>query len=217
MDTNSTSQDKVIDSAPHLIPYNTGMPKMAVPEYGRNIHQMAQYCLTIDNPEERTRCAWSVIDVMATLFPHLVGETGDRRKLWDHLNIMTGFKLDIDFPVEVTGPENLHPKPAPIPYTEAAPHHRQYGRNVGKIARIVAELPEGEEKDALVSMLAHHMKKLLLVSNREAVSNERVLHDLSNFTDGAVNLNPETYILHDFLEPEPSIQGKGKKKKKKNM
>lgn len=203
-------------TVPHLIPYNTGLPRVVLPEYGRNIQQMASHCLRIEDRDERTRCATAVVEVMATLFPEMVGERGDRQKLWDHLNIMTDFSLDIDFPVEVTPKDNLNIRPQKIPYTDSRAHHRQYGRIVQRMAPIISDMPNTDEKDAMVSMLAHHMKKLMTMTNREGVSNARVLNDLANFTAGGIVLDPDTYVLHDFMEPEPVVPARGKKKKKKN-
>ena len=81
--------------------------KLALPEYGRNIQRMIDHCLTIEDRDERTKCAHSIADVMATLFPSIIGEGGNRRKIWDHIFIMSDFKLDIDFPCEVVTPEKL--------------------------------------------------------------------------------------------------------------
>ncbi|MDE6771579.1 MAG: DUF4290 domain-containing protein, partial [Muribaculaceae bacterium] len=52
-----------------MIPYNVSEPKLALPEYGRNIQRMIDHCVAIENREERTRCAHSIAKVMATLIP----------------------------------------------------------------------------------------------------------------------------------------------------
>lgn len=44
--------------------YNTQKKKLLLPEYGRNIQKMVDYLLTIEDREERTRAAKTVIDVM---------------------------------------------------------------------------------------------------------------------------------------------------------
>ncbi|MDE6669977.1 MAG: DUF4290 domain-containing protein [Muribaculaceae bacterium] len=196
-----------------MIPYNTGLPRMVLPEYGRNIQQMATNCLSIEDREERTRCAYEIIDVMVSLFPNMVGDNGNLQKLWDHLNMMCDFKLDIDFPIEVADQSSMHPKPAKVPYTTSGPYHRQYGRLLPQIVKIVSDMPNCDDKDVLVSMVAHHMKKMLLSQNKDGVSDSRVLADLSHFSGGLINLDPEEYILHDFFESMPQIKTKKKKKK----
>lgn len=45
--------------------YNTQEKRLALPEYGRNIQNMVDYCVTIKDREERKRCANAIINVMA--------------------------------------------------------------------------------------------------------------------------------------------------------
>ena len=71
--------------------YNTQKKKLLLPEYGRNIQKMVDYLLTIEDREERTRAAKTVIDVMGNLYPHLRDVPDFRHKLWDHLAIMSEF------------------------------------------------------------------------------------------------------------------------------
>ncbi|MEE0084956.1 MAG: DUF4290 domain-containing protein, partial [Paludibacteraceae bacterium] len=98
------------------MPYNTQMPKLALPEYGRNIQNMVNYCLTIEDREERTNCAYSIIQTMGNLFPHLRDVNDFKHILWDHLAIMADFKLDIDYPYDIIKKEELYEKPEPMPY-----------------------------------------------------------------------------------------------------
>ena len=84
--------------------YNTQKKKLLLPEYGRNIQKMVDYLLTIEDREERTRAAKTVIDVMGNLYPHLRDVPDFRHKLWDHLAIMSEFKLDIDTPYPLPSP-----------------------------------------------------------------------------------------------------------------
>ncbi|MBO5244102.1 MAG: DUF4290 domain-containing protein, partial [Muribaculaceae bacterium] len=79
-----------------MLSYNTQLKHLALPEYGRNIQRMVDYCLTIEDRDERTRCAYSIIASMANLFPELKNGNSYDHKLWDHLAIMSDFKLDID-------------------------------------------------------------------------------------------------------------------------
>ena len=96
--------------------YNTQKEKLILPEYGRNIQQMVDYCVTIPDREERTRCAYTIIQIMGNLFPQIRDSDDYKHKLWDHLAIMSDFKLDIDFPYEVVKKENLESKPQKVEY-----------------------------------------------------------------------------------------------------
>lgn len=88
-----------------MLTYNTQLKKLILPEYGRNIQQMVDYCVSIPDREERTVCAYSIIASMGNLFPQLRDTEDFKHKLWDHLAIMSDFKLDIDYPYEIIKPE----------------------------------------------------------------------------------------------------------------
>ena len=198
-----------------MLPYNTDMEPVLLPEFGRNIQRLVDYCVTIPDREERTACAYAIADTMAGLFPDLVGVNNDYSKIWDQINIMSRFELDIDFPCEVITAEKMNPSPQPLPYGSSSIRFRHYGKNIEKMITVVADLDDGEEKDLLISMIAHHMKKLMLTHNKEGVSDAKVLRDLALYSEGRIDLDPETYLLHEFREAAPIKQQNGKKRKKR--
>lgn len=197
-----------------MIPYNTDSTPIVLPEFGRNIEGLINYCVEIPDREERNRCAYALADVMANLFPELIGENGDYSQIWDQMNIMSRFRLDVDFPCEVVTEDKMNPKPERIPYTATNIRYRFYGKHIEKMIAVVADMEDGEEKDILISMIAHHMKKLMLTHNKEGVDDAKVLRDLAEYSKGKINLDPATYLLHEFKEAETPQQQKGKKKKK---
>ena len=79
--------------------YNTQRKKLPMPEYGRGIQEMVDYALTLENREERQRCARTIVSIMGNMFPHLRDVPDFKHKLWDHLAIMADYKLDIDYTV----------------------------------------------------------------------------------------------------------------------
>lgn len=197
-----------------MIPYNTDNSPIVLPEFGRNVEGLVKYCCSIEDPEERTECAYALCDMMANLFPQLVGENGDRTKIWDQMNIMSGFSLNIDFPCDVITAEKMNPTPERIPYTASSMRYRHYGKNIEKMIETVADMEPSDEKDNLISMIAHHMKKLMLTHNKEGVDDAKILRDLAEYSKGKINLDPSKYLLHEFKEVDIATPGKGKKKKK---
>ncbi len=195
--------------------YNSQLKKLALPEYGRNIQQMVDHCCTIEDREERTRCAYSIVKTMGNLFPQLRDEPDYKHKLWDHLAIMSDFKLDIDFPYEVVKEENLETKPEFMGYQLESIKFRHYGKNIEKMIERACEYPEGEEKDALVMLIANHMKKLIFQINKEDVDDLKIFKDLTFYSRGKIQLDPATHMLHQFKEAPnaPKVQPKKKKKK----
>lgn len=97
---------------------------MPLPEYGRSIQNMVDYALTIEDRAERQRCANTIINIMGGMFPHLRDLPDFKHKLWDHLAIMSDFKLDIDYPLKsfprTTSTPNPTPCPTPAPKSATA-------------------------------------------------------------------------------------------------
>lgn len=197
-----------------MLLYNTQLKKLILPEYGRNIQQMVDYCMTIEDRDERTHCAYTIIDTMITMFPEVRNEADYERKLWDQLAIMSDFNLDIDYPFDVVKEENLETKPEPIHYELEKIKFRHYGKIIERMIARAAEYPEGEERDALVMLLANHMKKLIYQINNEDVDDRKIFNDLYHYSRGAIRLDPETHKLHEYqVVVQPQATGKKKKKK----
>ena len=198
--------------------YNTQLKKLALPEYGRNIQQMVDYCCTIPDKDERTRCAYTIIKTMGNIFPQLRDEADYKHKLWDHLAIMSDFKLDIDYPYEIVKEENLETKPEPVKYKLEHIKMRHYGKIIERMIERACEYPEGKEKDALIMLIVNHMKKVIYLINKEDVEDAKIFKDLAFYSHGKINLDPATHSLHQFKEATAATAPKNasnKKKKKK--
>ncbi len=187
--------------------YNSQRKKLPLPEYGRNIQNMVDYLLTIEDKEKRNRSAKTVIDVMGNLYPYLRDVPEFTHKLWDHLAIMADFKLDIDYPYDPPSPDILTEKPNTVPYNQNDIKYKHYGLVMEKMIDRVADF-EGEEKEILISLLANHMKKSFLVWNKDAVENDKIFMDLEELSGNKIKVDPEM-----TLAETKSILGKSKKKK----
>ena len=193
--------------------YNTQLKKLLLPEYGRNVQQMVDHCLTIEDRAERTRCANTIINIMGNLFPHLRDVEDFKHKLWDHLAIMADFKLDIDYPYEIIKKENLYTRPDPIPYQSTSIRYLHYGKSLEAMIKKASEMPEGDERNYLIFLLANHMKKSFLTWYKEVVDDEKIFKDLREYSQGKIDLNQETFKLKeskDILQ-QRKVKNNGKK------
>ena len=177
--------------------YNTQRKKMELPEYGRSVQNMVDHALTIEDREERQRCANTIVNIMGGMFPHLRDVPDFKHKLWDHLAIMADFKLDIDYPFEIVKREELEMKPGKIAYPDKAIRYRHYGRFLESMIKKLSEMEEGEEKEALLHMLAVQMKKNLNNWNKEGIEDQKIVDDLREYSNGAINLKVEDLRLND--------------------
>ena len=187
--------------------YNSKRTKLPLPEYGRNIQNMVDHVMTIEDRTERNRAAQTVIDVMGNLYPYLRDVAEFNHKLWDHLAIMTDFKLDIDYPYEPPSPDILTEKPNTVPYNQHDIKYKHYGLIMEKMIKKIADY-EGEEKEVLTKQLANHMKKSFLVWNKDAVEDDKIFMDMEELSNGKLKLEPEMQ-----LSEIKTLIGKPKKKK----
>lgn len=164
--------------------YNTDRPQLAIPEYGRNVHNMVNYCMTIESREKRNKVAQSIIDVIGNLNPHLRDVADFKHKLWDHLFIMSNFKLEVDSPYPIPTPETFSEKPDQIPYPAKSNKYRHYGEIIRKMIKYAVQLEDGEMKDALIVAIANQMKKSYLLWNKDTVDDAVILKELYEISDG---------------------------------
>ena len=183
--------------------YNTQQEKLILPEYGRNIHNMVDYCVKLEDKEERTTCAYSLINIMGNMFPHLRNVNDFKHILWDHLAIMSDFKLDIDFPYEIIKKEELIAHPQKIEYSRPTMKYRHYGKTLERMIDSAVEMEDGDKKEQFIRLLVNQMKKSYAQWNREP-ADEDILEDLFELSGGKIKLDPETYVIPTF-KSSPNI------------
>lgn len=176
--------------------YNTQLTKLVMPEYGRNIQNMVNHCLTIEDREERKKCAQSVINVMGNMFPHLRDVNDFKHILWDHLAIMSGFKLDIDYPYEIIKEEELNTPPGKVDYSRPTMKYRHYGKIMERLIKIAADMEVGDKRDHLVKMLVAQMKRTYTQWNKE-VDDAKIYLDLFDISEKKINLIDSDYAIPD--------------------
>ena len=157
--------------------YNTQQKRMPLPEYGRSIQNMVDHALTIEDRSERQRCANTIINIMGNMFPHLRDVPDFKHKLWDHLAIMSDFKLDIDYPYEIIRKDNLKTKPETVPYPSTKIRYRHYGRTLEVLIKKAIDFPEGDEKQNLVALICNHMKKDYMSWNKDTIDDKLQMTD----------------------------------------
>jgi len=201
--------------------YNSQRSKMNISEYGRNIQKMIEHIMSVEDREKRNQLAKATIQVMGQLNPHLRDVNDFKHKLWDHLFIMSDFKLDVDSPYPIPSRETLKKKPERLSYASNNITFRHYGRHIERMIEKAKDFPEGEEKEALVKMVANHLKKSYLTWNRDAVTDEEIASHLAKLSDGQLNLdNIRLSNTQDILTAGSGIGNSPKKKgfqSKKNL
>ncbi|MGN0087339.1 MAG: DUF4290 domain-containing protein [Alloprevotella sp.] len=196
--------------------YNTSQPQIQLPEYGRLVEQMVKEALTIEDRAERQAYAERIIDVMCIVDAGRQPGQGKQtpeyiHKLWDHLALMAGYSLDIDYPVDITR-KSEHYTPAHLSYPTNDIRFRHYGVLVERVMEMLRTIDDDQQRDALILQAANRMKRNLADWKGDGIEDEKVARDIARYTDGAV--------APDFAGGElMAIQSgyvPGKKKKKLN-
>jgi hypothetical protein len=144
-----------------------------------------------------------------------------KHKLWDHLFIMSNFELDVDSPYPIPSEETLKRKPERLGYASNHIKIRHYGRHIERMIDKACGFEEGPEKQALIKMIANHLKKSYLTWNRDSVTDEEIASHLKLLSRGRLSLDDSIKLntTQDILSKNAgmnigtSSSGSGSKKK----
>ena len=125
---------------------------------------------------------------MGTLNPHLRDVPDFQHKLWDQLFIMSDFKLEVDSPYPIPSTEVLNQKPERLAYPQNFPKYRFYGNNIKYMIDVANKWEERELKNALIIVIANHMKKCYLSWNKDTVEDSAIFNHLFELSGGKIDL-----------------------------
>ena len=194
--------------------YNTQREKLQMPEYGREVQKMIDYAISLPDRSERLRCAKTIVRLMENKVPQTRDNADYEQTLWDHLYLMSRQQLDIDWPFDVTAAEKIHSKPQPLPLPQNKIRLRHYGKLVQELLDKLKTMPEGAERDELVRITANQMKRDLMTWGHGSMDDEKVADDMARLTDGAIQLDLQSFVF-EKMAPVIGEAATGKKKKRK--
>ena len=205
--------------------YNYKRRKLFLPEYGRHIQEMVDSLLEIEDRRERTHQAKAVIAVMGDMNPMLRDTADFTHKLWDHLIIMSDFRLDVDSPYPLPTRQELTPKPRKMEYPQTYVPFKHYGKYVGRMLRKIADAGgDCETNRAAVSDIALFMRMKSTEYNQDLPSNEVIVKDIRRMSghditldDAALNNLRSDYKQHFSQRPQNGrTNGGGRKNAGRN-
>ena len=196
--------------------YNSARKQLVIPEYGRNVQRMIEYAKELPTREERTTAAKTIITAMAVLNPQIKEMTDYKHKLWDHLYIISDFKLDCDSPYPMPEEENIHAKPKRVAYPQKNIKFRHYGSILENVINEVKVMDDGAEKKALTDMVANFMKHLYLTYNRDSVNDDVIFEQLKKMSGGLLEVSEGVKLSAVYIEPKDYSAKKQKRPIVKN-
>lgn len=169
--------------------YNSQRERLVLPEYGREIQMMVDHCVSLPTKPQRQQCARTIVAVMERMVPQNRNAANYRQKLWDHLALMSHFKLDIDWPYDISHAHEMQERPKPMPYPNGQIPVRHYGKYLFELFDRLKTMEPGRQRDELVRYTANQMKRDLVLWSHGYTDDEKVADDLARYTDGRIQLD----------------------------
>jgi hypothetical protein len=199
------------EEAVNFLEYNAERPHLIIPEYGRHLQKLIEQAVALEDKNERNKAAKYIIGVMGGLNPHLRDVPDFQHKLWDQIFIMSDFKLDVDSPYPIPSREVLNVKPGTLAYPQNYPKYRFYGNNIKYMIDVANSWEDGEMKNALIIVIANHMKKSYLSWNKDTVKDDVIFEHLLELSEGKINLlatNEELSTSMDLMKVNKKLSNK---------
>lgn len=174
--------------------YNTTRSGLNIREYGRHIQKMVDYLLTIEDKKKRQEQAHVVIELMGFLNPHLKNVEDFRHKLWDHLFVISDFKLDVDSPYPIPTRETLKAKPQRLHYPKRYPKYNHLGKNIEVVINKALSEENPEKKQGFANAIAYYMKLSYNNWHKENVQDDTIQAELQAITKGELEFNNKPFV-----------------------
>jgi hypothetical protein len=176
--------------------YNTTRNHLTMREYGRHIQKMVEYLLSIEDREKRQRNAMAAIELMGFLNPHLKNVEDFRHKLWDHLFLISDFKLDVESPYPIPTRETLKAKPEPLGYPKKYPKFNHLGKNIEVVINKALKEENPEKRQGFANAIAYYMKLTYSNWHKELVHDDNIQSELQTITEGQLEFNNRPFVKH---------------------
>jgi hypothetical protein len=174
--------------------YNTTRNYLVMREYGRHIQKMVEHLLTIEDPERRQRNAHIVIELMVFLNPHLKNVEDFRHKLWDHLFLVSDFKLDVESPYPIPTREKLKARPQPLPYPKRHPKFSHLGKNLELVINKALNEEDEQKRQGFANAIAYYMKLAYNNWHKDTVHDDAIQSELNSITEGQLEFTNTPYV-----------------------
>jgi hypothetical protein len=186
-------------------------------EYGRHIQKMVDRLLTIEDREQRQRGANAVIELMGFLNPHLKNIEDFRHKLWDHLFLISDFKLDVDSPYPIPTRESIRKKPQRLKYPKKYPKFNHLGKNIETVIGKALAEENPEKRQGFANAIAYYMKLTYSNWHKELAHDDTIQAELSSITHGQLEFNNRPFVKHRTDNSDRDDYGSGRNQYKRNF
>ena len=195
--------------------YNTEREQLIIPEYGRHVQKMINHATTLSDKVEQQKCVDAIIAFMGQMNPHLRDVKEFTHKLWDHLHIMSDFKLDIESPYTKPEIAKLEERPEKMTYPGNKIRFSYYGNTIETMIATAIKM-DADKKEIMTGMIANQMKKSYILFNASSVDNNMIRLHLKQMSDNQLTLADDFEFIRSASVRQNIGKAKKKTQKKKN-
>ncbi len=198
--------------------YNATRELLTMREYGRHVQKMVEHTLAIENPIERQQNAETIIELMGFLNPQLKTMEDYQQKLWDHLYVISDFKLDVVSPYGKPEKEKYMSAPAPLKYPKRKPRYNHLGKNIELVIKKALNEENPEKKSAFAHTIAYYMKLAYSNWHKELIHDDAIRQEMNTITNGELEFSNTPFVRHraaNFQEESYGYSG-GKRPNNRN-
>jgi Domain of unknown function (DUF4290) len=171
--------------------YNTSRKQLILREYGRNVQKLIEAIGTIENREERTLRAQSVLKLMAILDANNTHNAENIQKRWDDLFIISNYTLDVDSPYPMPEKSSLNKTLQRPTYTKQPIKFKNYGRNVERLIQKAVCTEDPEEQEKMVIGIVRLMKTFSNEWNNDNVDSDTLLTNIKRMAENNLTVDFE--------------------------
>jgi hypothetical protein len=170
---------------------------------------MVDHLLTIEDKERRQKNAHAVIELMGFINPQLKNIEDYRHKLWDHLFLISDFKLEVDSPYPIPTRESLRARPNPLPYPKRHPRYSHLGKHLELVIQKAMAEENEEKRSGFAHAIAYYMKLTYNTWHKELVPDDSIRSELNTITQGKLEFTNTPYVKA-FRERDDRFMKRGK-------
>lgn len=163
-------------------------------EYGRNVQNMVQQALAEEDLEKRTAICHGIMKLMERLRPAIRQEEDYKHKLWDHLNIIGDYNLNIEMPYDVPDRETIEARPERLVYPQSRIKRKHYGKNLEALIQKCIETEDPEKREEFKMLIAGFMKMVYKNWHKDNVADEQLAEDLRLLSNDELTLEEGTVV-----------------------
>lgn len=195
------------------MPYNTQLPKLILREYGRHIQYLVEYTAKMEDDVARNKMVQDIIDLMGIINPTLRNVEDFRHKLWDHIFLISDFKLKADSPYPIPEREELMRKSIKLPYPKQKIRFAHYGKNIENCVNKAVEMEDDQMKQEFAQVIGNYMKMVYVNWNRDNVNDEQIKNDLLSLSNNTLVLEADSNLdtLTNSTRRQQNSQGQNQR------